>query len=72
MVGRAGLASDRLRAITAPGAHTQSSLYGALVSAGFPEAQVEKVEPTLEDVFIALAGHGVEEMSSALAATANE
>ncbi len=25
--------------------------------AGFPEARVEQVEPTLEDVFIALAGH---------------
>jgi hypothetical protein len=29
---------------------------------------VEQVEPTLEDVFIALAGHGAEEQSSANAA----
>jgi hypothetical protein len=28
-------------------------------NAGFPEAKVEQVEPTLEDVFIALAGHDV-------------
>jgi hypothetical protein len=35
-----------------------------MVSAGFPDALVEQVEPTLEDVFIALAGHGVEEKSS--------
>jgi hypothetical protein len=36
-----------------------------MASAGFAEAQVERVEPTLEDVFIALAGHGAEEQSSA-------
>jgi ABC-2 type transport system ATP-binding protein len=64
-VVRAGLASDRLRAITAPEAHTAESLRAALVSAGFAGAQVEQIEPTLEDVFIALAGHGVEEKSSA-------
>jgi ABC-2 type transport system ATP-binding protein len=63
-VVRAGLASDRLRAITAPDAHTAESLHAAMVSAGFSDAQVEQVEPTLEDVFIALAGHGVEEKSS--------
>jgi ABC-2 type transport system ATP-binding protein len=56
-VVRAGLASDRLRAITALNAHTAESLRGAMVSAGFANAQVEQVEPTLEDVFIALAGH---------------
>jgi ABC-type uncharacterized transport system ATPase subunit len=56
-VVRAGLASDRLRAITAPEAHTAESLRAALVSAGFAAAQVEQIEPTLEDVFIALAGH---------------
>jgi ABC-2 type transport system ATP-binding protein len=55
-VVRAGLASDRLRAITAPEAHTAETLRAALASAGFAEAQVEQVEPTLEDVFIALAG----------------
>jgi ABC-2 type transport system ATP-binding protein len=63
-VVRAGLASDRLRAITAPGAHTAESLRAAMVGAGFSGAQVERVEPTLEDVFIALAGHGAEEKSS--------
>ncbi len=63
-VVRAGLASDRLRAITAPDAHTAESLRAAMVSAGFAEAQVEQVEPTLEDVFIALAGHGAKEQSS--------
>jgi hypothetical protein len=31
------------------------------MSAGFPEVKVEQVEATLEDVFIALAGHGVDE-----------
>ncbi|NTU64637.1 MAG: hypothetical protein HGB05_14860, partial [Chloroflexi bacterium] len=56
-VVRAGLASDRLRAITAPNAHSAQSLRAAMVSAGFAEAQVEQVEPTLEDVFVALAGH---------------
>jgi ABC-2 type transport system ATP-binding protein len=64
-VVRAGLASDRLRAITAPNAHTAESLTTAMVRAGFANTQVEQVEPTLEDVFIALAGHGVEEKSSA-------
>jgi ABC-type uncharacterized transport system ATPase subunit len=67
-VVRAGLASDRLRAITAPEAHTAETLRAALASAGFAEAQVEQVEPTLEDVFIALAGHGVEVKSSTDAA----
>src|SRR5512139_1779658 len=60
-VVRAGLASDRLRAITAPEAHTAESLRAAMASAGFAEAQVELAEPALEDVFIALAGHGAEE-----------
>jgi ABC-2 type transport system ATP-binding protein len=67
-VVRAGLASDRLRAITAPDAHTAESLRGALVNVGFDRAQVEQVEPTLEDVFIALAGHGADERPSADAA----
>jgi ABC-2 type transport system ATP-binding protein len=64
-VVRAGLASDRLRAITAPEAHTAESLRAAMVHAGFPDAQVEQVEPTLEDVFIALAGHGADERPAA-------
>jgi ABC-2 type transport system ATP-binding protein len=58
-VVRAGLASDRLRAITAPGAHTAESLLAVMQDAGFTSASVERVEPTLEDVFIALAGHDV-------------
>jgi ABC-2 type transport system ATP-binding protein len=58
-VVRAGLASDRLRVITAPDAHTAESLAATMKSAGFPAATIERVEPTLEDVFIALAGHDV-------------
>ena len=58
-VVRAGLASDRLRVITAPNTHTRESLLNVMKTAGFPEATVEQVEPTLEDVFIALAGHDV-------------
>jgi ABC-2 type transport system ATP-binding protein len=58
-VVRAGLASDRLRVITAPNSHTRDSLLGVMTNAGFAEATVEQVEPTLEDVFIALAGHDV-------------
>jgi ABC-2 type transport system ATP-binding protein len=58
-VVRAGLASDRLRVITAPDTHTYESLLDVMHNAGFAEATVEQVEPTLEDVFIALAGHDV-------------
>lgn len=61
---RAGLASDRLRMITAPNAHTLESLKIVMNQAGFAEAAIEQVEPTLEDVFIALAGHGADERSS--------
>src|SRR5512147_1890020 len=43
-VVRAGLAGDRLRAITAPGAHTADSLRTAMQSTGFADAQVEQVE----------------------------
>jgi ABC-2 type transport system ATP-binding protein len=57
-VVRAGLASDRLRVITAPDAHTAESLLAVMKEAGFANASVERVQPTLEDVFIALAGHG--------------
>jgi hypothetical protein len=58
-VVRAGLASDRLRVITAPNSHTRDSLLGVMTNAGFADTTVEQVEPTLEDVFIALAGHDV-------------
>ena len=58
-VVRAGLASDRLRVITEPNTHTAESLSRVMDNAGFLNATVERVEPTLEDVFIALAGHDV-------------
>ncbi len=58
-VVRAGLASDRLRVITAPDTHTVESLQSVMSGAGFAQATIERVEPTLEDVFIALAGHDV-------------
>lgn len=51
---RAGLAGDHLRAIAAPSL-TQADLLTALRAAGIAEAVVEAVEPTLEDVFLALA-----------------
>ena len=55
-VVQASLAGDRLRAITANG-HTPESISSALAGLGFAGAIVERVEATLEDVFIALAGH---------------
>jgi len=58
-VVQASLVSDRLRAITADG-HTAESLAGALTQAGLSDVSVERVEATLEDVFIALAGHGAQ------------
>ena len=56
---QASLASDRLRAITADGP-TSESLASALTQAGLSDVSVERVEATLEDVFIALAGHGAQ------------
>jgi ABC-2 type transport system ATP-binding protein len=52
---RAGLVSDHLRAITPPDvpAHT---LLAHLRQAGIAGVRLEKVEPTLEDVFLTLAG----------------
>jgi hypothetical protein len=50
-----GLLGDHLHAITAPGAHSASTLGAALAGAGFTAAQVEPAEVTLEDVFVALA-----------------
>lgn len=55
-VVQTSLAGDRLRAITADG-HTAESLVSALAGLGFAGASVERAEATLEDVFIALAGH---------------
>ncbi|HEY4688227.1 MAG TPA: ABC transporter ATP-binding protein [Anaerolineae bacterium] len=55
-VVQAALASDKLRAITTNG-FTAESLAGALAGLGIGGAIVERAEPTLEDVFITLAGH---------------
>lgn len=57
-VSQVGLRGDSLHAITDAGAHTAATLRAALVAGGFSTAQVEATEPTLEDVFVALAGHG--------------
>jgi ABC-2 type transport system ATP-binding protein len=51
---RAGLAGDHLRAIT-PGEVRAETLLERLAQAGLHQAHVEAVEPTLEDVFLALA-----------------
>ncbi|HLF26391.1 MAG TPA: ABC transporter ATP-binding protein [Anaerolineae bacterium] len=55
-VTQAALAGDKLRAITSNG-HTAQSIVNALAEQGIGGAVVERAEPTLEDVFIALAGH---------------
>lgn len=54
-VSRAGLAGDHLRAIT-PLDVDASLLRAHLSEAGITAARLEQVEPTLEDVFLALAG----------------
>jgi ABC-2 type transport system ATP-binding protein len=54
-VTRAGLAGDHLRAITTKGVRG-IGLRSALVSQGLKRVQVTPIEPTLEDVFLALAG----------------
>jgi len=59
-VHRAGLLGDHLHAITLGEAHTAESLSAALAGRGIRAAVVEAAEPTLEDVFIELAGRGVE------------
>ncbi|HUV91770.1 MAG TPA: ABC transporter ATP-binding protein [Anaerolineales bacterium] len=51
---RAGLVSDHLRAI-APADVTKEDLQERLCEAGFCDVHLEQVEPTLEDVFLALA-----------------
>ena len=51
---RAGLVSDHLRAITPPDM-TQQSFQDALQQIGLANVRIEIVEPTLEDVFLALA-----------------
>jgi ABC-2 type transport system ATP-binding protein len=57
-VHRAGLLGDHLHAITLGNAHTAASLQAALTARGIT-ATVEEAEPTLEDVFVELAGKGV-------------
>ncbi|MCL5273616.1 MAG: ABC transporter ATP-binding protein [Chloroflexi bacterium] len=52
---RAGLAGDHLRAITTPDVD-EHALRNMLTAAGAAVTSIERVEPTLEDVFLALAG----------------
>jgi ABC-2 type transport system ATP-binding protein len=54
-VTRAGLTGDHLRAIT-DAETTAGDLSGLLQGGGVRVARLESVEPTLEDVFLALAG----------------
>jgi ABC-2 type transport system ATP-binding protein len=56
---RAGLTGDHLRAITPPKADVQA-IQSALRQAGVKSVHMEQVEPTLEDVFLALASSKVE------------
>jgi len=51
---RAGLAGDHLRAITPKDVQAET-LLERLAEAGLKQARAEPVEPTLEDVFLALA-----------------
>jgi len=52
---RAGLAGDHLRAITRPGVGA-GDLQARLSARGYRQVRQEPVEPSLEDVFLALAG----------------
>jgi ABC-2 type transport system ATP-binding protein len=52
---RAGLVSDNLRAITPFDIHDDETFLARLHEAGIQGVRVEQVEPTLEDVFLALA-----------------
>ena len=51
---RAGLVSDNLRAITPFEIHDVETFQASLREAGIQGVRVERVEPTLEDVFLAL------------------
>lgn len=53
-VFQVGLRGDHLHAITLAGQHTAASLQSSLEALGF-SVQVEPTDPTLEDVFMALA-----------------
>ena len=57
-VMRAGLTGDHLRAITPSGVSVQT-LRRSLHAAGIQVQRIEQVEPTLEDVFLALADTNV-------------
>jgi ABC-2 type transport system ATP-binding protein len=52
---RAGLVSDHLRAITPFEIHDAETFQSSLREVGIQGVRVEQVEPTLEDVFLALA-----------------
>jgi ABC-2 type transport system ATP-binding protein len=54
-IAQVGLRGDHLHAITLAGQHNAGSLQAALEDRGFM-AQVEPADPTLEDVFVSLAG----------------
>jgi ABC-type uncharacterized transport system ATPase subunit len=58
-VAQVGLRGDHLHAITQAGRLTAGSLQAALEARGFA-AQIDLADPTLEDVFMALAGRGRE------------
>jgi ABC-2 type transport system ATP-binding protein len=60
---RAGLASDHLRAITPTGIESDT-LVKTLRDAGIQVQRVERAEPTLEDVFLALAQVNVKPSTS--------
>jgi ABC-2 type transport system ATP-binding protein len=51
---RTGLAGDHLRAITGPTIQ-QGDLMQPLLASGIDDVRIEEVEPSLEDVFLALA-----------------
>ena len=54
-VFQVGLRGDHLHAITLAGEHSQHTLQSSLEGMGF-SVEVESTDPTLEDVFMALAG----------------
>jgi len=60
---RAGLAGDHLRAIT-PGGVSKSDLRSQLNGMGITDVSIQRVEATLEDVFLALAGSSLDNESS--------
>ena len=62
---RAGLTGDHLRAITPSDANAEI-LHNSLREAGIQVERIELVEPTLEDVFLALADTNVKPSSGAI------